>query len=259
MPKSTENDHSRRPRVVILGGGFAGVGAATKLKDADADVVLVDKHDYHTFQPLLYQFATGLLETTAVGHALRDLFHDQDERDRPPGDRHRGRSGRARGAVRRHGAADVRLPRVRRSGPRSTSSAPRARRSTRSRCTRSPTPCGSRTTSWSAGRRPTGIPSSSTTARSTSSSWAAARPGSRAPARSPSSTAPTSPRTIRTCPQDKARVILVEAGPTLFPMFKEDIREYTEKALAKRDGRGDGRRGGGVDLSDAGDAEVGQP
>ena len=78
MPKSTENDHSRRPRVVILGGGFAGVGAATKLKDADADVVLIDKHDYHTFQPLLYQCASGLLETTAVGHALRDLVHGQD-------------------------------------------------------------------------------------------------------------------------------------------------------------------------------------
>jgi NADH dehydrogenase len=60
--------------VLILGGGFAGVGAAQKLKDADADVVLVDRHDYHTFQPLLYQLATGLLGTTAVGHSLRDLL-----------------------------------------------------------------------------------------------------------------------------------------------------------------------------------------
>jgi NADH dehydrogenase len=63
-----------RPRVLILGGGFAGVGAAQKLKDADADVVLVDRHDYHTFQPLLYQLATGLLDTTGVGHSLRDLL-----------------------------------------------------------------------------------------------------------------------------------------------------------------------------------------
>ena len=47
---------------------------AQKLKKADADVVLVDRHDYHTFQPLLYQLATGLLETTAVGHSLRDLL-----------------------------------------------------------------------------------------------------------------------------------------------------------------------------------------
>jgi NADH dehydrogenase len=63
-----------RPSVLILGGGFAGVGAAQKLKDADGDVVLVDRHDYHTFQPLLYQLATGLLETTGVGHSLRDLL-----------------------------------------------------------------------------------------------------------------------------------------------------------------------------------------
>jgi NADH dehydrogenase len=67
-----------RPRVLILGGGFAGVGAAQHLEHADADVVLVDRHDYHTFQPLLYQLATGLLETTAVGHSLRDLIGHQD-------------------------------------------------------------------------------------------------------------------------------------------------------------------------------------
>ena len=63
-----------RPRVLILGGGFAGIGAAQKLEHADAEVVLVDRHDYHTFQPLLYQLATGLLETTGVGHSLRDLL-----------------------------------------------------------------------------------------------------------------------------------------------------------------------------------------
>jgi len=67
----------KRPQVLILGGGFAGVGAAQKLKDTDAEVVLVDRHDYHTFQPLLYQLATGLLETTAVGHSLRDLLEGQ--------------------------------------------------------------------------------------------------------------------------------------------------------------------------------------
>jgi NADH:ubiquinone reductase (H+-translocating) len=65
-------------RVLVLGGGFAGVGAAQKLEKADAEVVLVDRHDYHTFQPLLYQLATGLLETTAVGHSLRDLLSRHD-------------------------------------------------------------------------------------------------------------------------------------------------------------------------------------
>ena len=67
-----------RPRVIILGGGFAGVGAAQKLEDAEAEVVVVDRHDYHTFQPLLYQLASGLLEQTAVGHSLRDLVARQD-------------------------------------------------------------------------------------------------------------------------------------------------------------------------------------
>ncbi len=71
------NVTGKRPRVVVLGGGFAGIGAVKKLKEADVDVVLVDKHDYHTFQPLLYQLATDLLETEVVGHPLGDLFPDQ--------------------------------------------------------------------------------------------------------------------------------------------------------------------------------------
>src|SRR4249919_2549177 len=74
----SRNGGRKRARVLVLGGGFAGIGAAHELKKADVDVVLVDRHDYHTFQPLLYQLATGLLETTAVGHSLRDLVKDQD-------------------------------------------------------------------------------------------------------------------------------------------------------------------------------------
>jgi NADH dehydrogenase len=66
-----------RPRVLVLGGGFAGIGAARKLRKADVDVVLVDSHDYHMFQPLLYQVATDLLPQGTVGHPLRDLFDDQ--------------------------------------------------------------------------------------------------------------------------------------------------------------------------------------
>ena len=66
-----------KPLVMILGGGFAGIGAAQGLKHADADVVLVDGHDYHTFQPLIYQVATDLLAPSVVGHPIRDLFHEQ--------------------------------------------------------------------------------------------------------------------------------------------------------------------------------------
>ena len=72
------SEPAHRPRVLILGGGFGGLGAAKKLGEADAEVVVVDRNDYHTFQPLLYQLATGLLEPSAVGHSLRDLVHGQD-------------------------------------------------------------------------------------------------------------------------------------------------------------------------------------
>jgi len=74
---SESANESARPRVVVLGGGFAGIGAARELKDADVDVVVIDKHDYHTFQPLLYQVATDLLPPSTVGHALRGLFNEQ--------------------------------------------------------------------------------------------------------------------------------------------------------------------------------------
>jgi NADH dehydrogenase len=74
---ATGGQAAARLRVLVLGGGFAGIGAARALKKADVEVVLVDRHDYHTFQPLLYQLATGLLEQTAVGHSLRDLVKNQ--------------------------------------------------------------------------------------------------------------------------------------------------------------------------------------
>ena len=61
-----------RPPVVIVGAGFAGLNAAHALrKRAHADVTIVDGHDYHTFQPLLYQVSTGYLAPEEVGAALR--------------------------------------------------------------------------------------------------------------------------------------------------------------------------------------------
>jgi NADH:ubiquinone reductase (H+-translocating) len=67
-----------RPRVLILGAGFGGLGAARKLRKAPVDVVLVDHHDYSTFQPLLYQVATDLLDPESVGHPVRDHVDGQD-------------------------------------------------------------------------------------------------------------------------------------------------------------------------------------
>jgi NADH dehydrogenase len=61
--------------VVILGAGFAGIGALKKLRDADVRITIIDKHDYHTFQPLLYQVATHELGPTEVGFPIRELLH----------------------------------------------------------------------------------------------------------------------------------------------------------------------------------------
>ncbi len=66
------------PHVVVLGAGFAGVGVAQKLRDAPVRLTIVDRNDYHTFQPLLYQVATDELEPTAVGSPIRDLLHRHD-------------------------------------------------------------------------------------------------------------------------------------------------------------------------------------
>jgi NADH dehydrogenase len=60
-----------RPRVVVVGGGFAGLSAVRGLSDADVDVLLLDRDLYNTFQPLLYQVATGGLNPGDVTYALR--------------------------------------------------------------------------------------------------------------------------------------------------------------------------------------------
>lgn len=63
------------PHVVILGAGFGGIGAVERLRDADVRVTIIDKRDYHTFQPLLYQVATDELAPTEVGFPIRELLH----------------------------------------------------------------------------------------------------------------------------------------------------------------------------------------
>src|ERR1700760_1946294 len=68
---------SKFPLVVIIGGGFGGLEVANHLKDKPVDVLLLDKHNYHTFQPLLYQVATGSLEAGSIAFSLRKNFDDQ--------------------------------------------------------------------------------------------------------------------------------------------------------------------------------------
>jgi NADH:quinone reductase (non-electrogenic) len=224
---------AERPRVVVLGGGFAGVGAAQKLKDAAADVVVVDRHDYHTFQPLLYQLATGLLETTAVGHSLRDLVErqkntsvhkatvtgvDLDARevtfeDLPPEsyDYLVFALGAEVNFFGTEGAAEHAFPMY---------TLPNAMHLKDHLLER-----------WEAadhdptvvedgalnivivGGGPTGVETAGAVAELYRADFAKDYPE---------------------LPQDQARVILVEAGPELFSMFKPKLREYAAKALADR-------------------------
>jgi NADH dehydrogenase len=222
-----------RPRVLILGGGFAGVGAAQKLEDADADVVLVDRHNYHTFQPLLYQLASGLIEQTAVGHSLRDLLarHDNttvhqatvtavdldarevrfDELEPITYDYLVFGLGAEVNFFGTEGAAEHAFPMY---------TLPHAVRLKDHLLER-----------WEAADRdpslvedgvlnivivgggPTGVETAGAIAELYRANLAKDYPK---------------------LPQDQARVILVEAGPELFSMFKPKLREYTTKALTDR-------------------------
>jgi NADH:quinone reductase (non-electrogenic) len=226
---------AERPHVVVLGGGFGGIGAARKLHgaDADVDITVIDQHDYHTFQPLLYQVATDLLEPSAVGHPLRDLFHDH-----PNATVHEaevtaidlaGREVRCEGlAPLRYdylvlalgaraeffgvaGAAEHAFPMY------TLADAVRLKDHILRR--------------WEAADRdpallddgalnvvvvgggPTGIESAGALAELYRNIFARDYPG---------------------IPQHKARIVLVEAGPALMPMFKADIRTYTKRALEAR-------------------------
>src|SRR6476660_1613858 len=60
-------------RVVIVGGGFAGLAAAHALRHADAEVMLIDRRNHHIFQPLLYQVATAVLSPAEIAAPIRQL------------------------------------------------------------------------------------------------------------------------------------------------------------------------------------------
>ena len=65
------------PKVIIIGGGFGGIQLAKKLNKKEVDVLMLDRHNYHTFQPLLYQVATGGLEPDSIAFPLRKVFKSQ--------------------------------------------------------------------------------------------------------------------------------------------------------------------------------------
>jgi len=70
-----------RPRVVIVGGGFAGLFAARELRRAPVQVTLIDRRQHHLFQPLLYQCATGILSEGKIAAPLRDVLRKHENVD----------------------------------------------------------------------------------------------------------------------------------------------------------------------------------
>ena len=68
---------ANRFRVVIVGGGFGGLHAAQSLKKAPMEVILLDRRNFHLFQPLLYQVATGWLSAANIASPLRVVLRNQ--------------------------------------------------------------------------------------------------------------------------------------------------------------------------------------
>src|SRR5215475_155688 len=65
--------HPERKRVVVIGGGFAGIAATRALRHADVNVILIDRRNHHIFQPLLYQVATAVLSPAEIAAPIRQL------------------------------------------------------------------------------------------------------------------------------------------------------------------------------------------
>src|SRR5437899_1454595 len=62
------------PRVIIIGGGFGGINAANKLRKKKVQLVMIDRNNHHTFQPLLYQVATAGLEAGSIAYPIRKIL-----------------------------------------------------------------------------------------------------------------------------------------------------------------------------------------
>src|ERR1700741_5533393 len=70
-----------KKRILIVGGGFAGIAAARGLKRADVEITLIDRRNHHIFQPLLYQVATAVLSPSEIAAPIRQLEAKQRNLD----------------------------------------------------------------------------------------------------------------------------------------------------------------------------------
>lgn len=67
-----------KPKVVVVGAGFGGIAAVKKLAKQDIDIVIIERTNYHLFQPLLYQVSTSVLSTDDISYPIRAMFRDYD-------------------------------------------------------------------------------------------------------------------------------------------------------------------------------------
>ena len=65
---------SKKPKIVIVGAGFGGIAMAKSFKNKPVEVLLIDQYNYHNFQPLMYQVATGALEPYSIAYPVRRIF-----------------------------------------------------------------------------------------------------------------------------------------------------------------------------------------
>ena len=65
---------SQRPRIIIIGAGFGGLFAARALANKSVEVLLIDRSNFHTFTPLLYQVATCALDPSEIAYPVRTIF-----------------------------------------------------------------------------------------------------------------------------------------------------------------------------------------
>jgi NADH dehydrogenase len=68
----------KKPHIVVVGAGFAGIEVCRALKDLPIDISLIDRQNYHLFQPLLYQVATAALSPADIAYPIRTIFRDQE-------------------------------------------------------------------------------------------------------------------------------------------------------------------------------------
>ena len=219
-----------RKQVVIVGGGFGGLEAAKALDGRDVDVTLIDRANYHLFQPLLYQVAMAGLSPADIASPIRGILAEQPNVRVVLGDVSARRSRRP-----------ARLRRRDEPSPTTGSSSPWARRprtsaTTRGRRTR-PASSTSRTPSRSAAAccSPSSAPSASRTrARdascSRSSSSAAAPPGVELAGAIAELSHFVLGRDFRAIDPREAKVVLIEAGPRILPSFSTVARAERGRA-----------------------------